>query len=362
MKYIKYGITRLMNFLKSHKKIIKYLSVPITSIILFYFLVKISVLLIPSLKSATSLIFSIISTAYIFWGIPFLLRLLNLQPRDDWVKLLSSRGYKVRYYNLVLKTLKLWNISAPVLIITLLISMFVFYINSSINTSIPNPIIISENLLENPSFGPIISILIIIYMLLISIGFLGIAFFALIFPGNKVSGFPDASDMPISFLEEAIEEIGSFDFSLTWENKQLNKNRISNLMNDALEFITVRDKILGVPHGMRYYQAFIRGIKNKYSVRETLYRINGFSEKLNEFIVDLNYMNTVEDKEKISKSLLEYLIILKKRNLHNMERVEYPKIGILENIVKKIEPFKNITAIIAVIFALVESSKKIFGL
>lgn len=281
-----------MNILK-HKKILSYLSVIIIYISLFYLSLNSFKIFIPFFKLATPLIFSLILTALTIWGCPFLLRLLGLQPRDDWIKLLAAKGLKIKYYNFVIKILKLWNISAIVVIINILASMLIFIINLFIS----NPINISEKLKflsENPKVIPFLLILFTVYILTVSFGFLGIIFFSLIFPQNKVSGLPDASDIPISFLERANEEISLFNFSSTWENKQQSKNKISNLMNNAQEFITIRDKILGVPHGLRYYQPFIGGLKNKTSKIDIFYRINGFSEKLNKIIVDLNYMNTVE--------------------------------------------------------------------
>ncbi|MDP3104887.1 MAG: hypothetical protein Q8M95_09820 [Candidatus Methanoperedens sp.] len=356
--YIHIALLYLMNILK-HKKILSYLSVIIIYILLVYFLLNLFKIFIPFLKLASLFISSLILTALTIWGIPFLLRLLGLQPRDDWIKLLSAKGLKIKYYNFVIKISKLWNISAIVVIITILASMLIYIINSFIS----NPINISEKLnvfSENPKLIPFLLILLTVYMIMVSFGFLGIFFFSLIFPENKVSGLPDASDIPTSFLEKANEEISLFSFLTPWEDKQQKKNKISNLMNNAQEFITIRDKILGVPHGFRYYQPFIGGLKNKSSKRDILYRINGFSEKLNKIIVDLNYMNTDADKEEISKNLIEYIDILKNRTLHKMEKVEYNRIGIIENIIRKIEPIKNLIVIIVAIYLGLESIKKIF--
>ena len=337
----------------NYQKILQYLSIPLISIVFFYLLMKIFTILIPFLKVSTPLIFSLIFTVYIIRGIPFFLKLLDLQPRDDWLKLLSSKNYKIRYYKLIIIILKLWNISAPIFIITLVILF--------IDSFIPIPIASEkfEFILLNPNLNSPIIILMTAYMLFASFGIIGIFFFSLIFSENKVSGFPDASDIPISFIDEAIKEIDQFDFSSTWEEEQLKRNRISNLMNNALEFITIQDKFFGVPHGLRYYQPFIGGLKNKSSLREIVFRINGLGIKLNQIIIDLNYMNTVEKKENISKNLIEYSNILQNRNLQEMDRVEYNNIGIIETIIKIIKPYKELIVIVTVILFALKNS---FGL
>lgn len=350
-------LSRLWTIFTKYKKILSYLSIPIISLFLFYLIIKVFVILVPFLKSASVLIVSLILVSYAYWGIPFLLKRLELHPRDDCIKLLYVPGFKIKYYTFVMKFLKLWNISAVILIITILAFMLVLIINQFIS----NPITIPKNL-KSISENLSLTILFTVYMLANSLVFLGIVYFSWIFPQNKGTGLPDVSDIPTSFLEKANEEISLFDFSSTWENKQQNKNKISNLMNNANEFITTRDKILGVPHGLRYYQLFIGGLENRSSNIDIINRINGFSEKLNKIIVDLNYMNTVEDKEEIYNSIIEYLDILKNRNLHKMEKVDFPRIGFIETTIKRIEPLKNLIVIIVVIFLGLESIKKILGL
>ena len=337
----------------NYKKILQYLSIPIISIVFFYLLMKIFIILIPFLTVLTTFIFSIIITVYIIRGIPFLLKILDLQPRDDLLKLLSSKNYKIKYYKLIIIILKLWNISIPIFIITLVI----IFIDSFIPISFASEKL--EFILLNPNLNTPIIILMTTYMLFASFVIFGIIFFSLIFSRNKVSGFPDASDIPISFIDEAIKEIDQFDFSTTWEENQLKRNQISNLMNNALEFITIRDKIFGVPHGLRYYQPFIGGLKNKSSLREIVFRINGLSEKLNKIIIDLNCMDTVQKKDAIYKNLIEYSNILKNRNLQEMDRVEYSKIGIIETTIKIIKPYKELIVLITVIFLALKNS---FGL
>ena len=338
-----------MNFIEKNKKIILYLSIPVISILLLYLSLKIFILFIPLLKLTTILILSLVATAYIIFGIPFLIKKFDLQPRNDLIEFLSSIGLKIRYYNIVIVILKLWNVSAYVLIISIFIKVLI----EIIKLFIPNKIDFSgyqEFLLVIPNLDYIIFPIFFIFYLFISFGFLGIAFFSLIFPKNRISGLPDASDMPISFIRKAIDKIDSFDLASTWDGKQQIKIQIINLLNNSLEFITLKDKLWEIPHGFRYYQPFIAGLKNKSLKKDILYRINGLSERVNEIVIQLNYMNTIEEKEKILTDLTNLLNIIENRELHEIKKVEYKKEGIVEIIIRKIEPFKNLIVIIVIIF------------
>jgi len=107
------------------------------------------------------------------------------------------------------------------------------------------------------------------------------------------------------------------------------------LLNNALEFITIKQKNFGIPFFLKYNQPFIKDLKNEFSLKEISFRINGLTENLNKIIIDLNYVNTIEEKDEMTKNLIEFLNIFQNRNLQEMERVEYNQIGIVESIIKK---------------------------
>ncbi|MDD5473555.1 MAG: hypothetical protein PHU34_05330 [Candidatus Methanoperedens sp.] len=151
-----------------------------------------------------------------------------------------------------------------------------------------------------------------------------------------MSGLPDTSDILISFIKKAIDEINSFDFSLTWDDTKKNKNKISNFIDDTLEFITIEDKFFGIPIGWRYSQQFIAGLNNKSAKMDILYRINGLYEELNEIIVELNCMITVKDKEDVANKLNNYLIIIENKNLCERKKVEFKKYNVIWNSIEKI--------------------------
>jgi len=351
-----------MNFTEKNKKIILYLLIPVISILLFYFLIKSLILFIPLIiplyQLATIFVFSLLTTAYIIFGIPLLIKKFDLQPRNDLLEFLSSVGLKIRYYNMVIIILKLWNVSAYVVIISIFIQVLI----GIINLFIPNIIDFSgyQALLLKSNLDYFVFLINFIYLLLISFAFFGIAFFSLIFPNNKISGLPDASDMPISFIRKAIDKIDSFDLTSTWDGKQQIKIQIINLLNNSLEFITLKDKLLGIPQGLRYYQPFIAGLKNKSLKKDISYRINGLSEKLNKIVIQLNYMNTIEEKEKILEDLTNFLNIIENRKLQEIEKVEYKKEGNIEIIIRKIEPYKNLIVIIVIIFVSIKYLMGVF--
>jgi len=342
--------------LMNHKKIIQYISILIISVIFLFLSEIIFIISISFFKGPDDFILEykvyilgiiyIIYVIYFIRGIPFILRRLDLQPRNDLLKLLSSINYKqIRYYKLIIIILKFFNISVvPVLLIT----AGIVTINLIMQISASE---IWEFILINPNFTPLIIILIAAFLLITSFVFLVFFFFYL-------TGDLDASGIPISFICEAIKEIDQFEFSSTWEEKQLKRNRISNLMNNALEFIAIQQKNFGIPFFLKYNQPFIKELENEFSLKEISFRINGLTKNLNEIIIDLNYVNTIEEKEKISKNLIEFLNILQNRNLQEMERVEYNQIGIIERNMKKIKIYYELMFIVVGFATL----KDVFGL
>lgn len=221
----------------------------------------------------------------------------------------------------------------------LFISIFIFITGFAVvvidafkaNNSILQYVSLINSIMQ---FGLYIFSILFSVFILIALG--GIIIFASILPSNKLSGLPDTSDILISFIKKAIDEINSFDFSLTWDDTKKNKNKISNFIDDTLEFITIEDKFFGIPIGWRYSQQFIAGLNNKSAKMDILYRINGLYEELNEIIVELNCMITVKDKEDVANKLNNYLIIIENKNLCERKKVEFKKYNVIWNSIEKI--------------------------
>lgn len=347
-------MTNLENFLKNKK--ILYTSVPLI-ICLFLYIVYMIFNLIFSIYPNPAffmIIYALVITISFMKGIPFIVRRLNLKPHDDWKNYLQSKELKIPYYKFVIKILKLWSFIAELSILFILTGLLIVIIKFAI--AIPNNALeIKTFILELSNITPSTDIIIVLALLFLGLGWIGffgvtmwgLFFFYLILPHNKVSDFPEDTDIPISFIEMAIKEVNSFDFSLVWEERQQKKIRISNLINNALEFIIPRAKLFGIPNGVKYQAQFIGDINNNSQIIDILYRTNGLSVKLNEIVVRLNCLKTDEDKEEIANNLIKYLYIIKNRDLCEIEPVPYTEQGLILGIVKKLEPILYISRLIS---------------
>ncbi|MCX9011666.1 MAG: hypothetical protein OIN66_11165 [Candidatus Methanoperedens sp.] len=335
-----------MNVYKSHRKLILYSSTLLISILLIIFIPKILILFI-NFKAITlqsiPLLALIVSIVCVY-SISYILKKLDLYLPRDLVDFLSAHNYKIKFYNVITKILKLWNmvvlvllISMVILILLILFMFLVGFILLIINTIKDNSTNIPEFLSNNSVIKYALIVLAFSFSSFFLIALPGISIFAIVFPQNKSSGLFDTSDIPISFIAKAIDEINSFSFSLPWEDLQQNRKKISNLIHDALEFITVEDKFFAIPLGMRYSQLFISGLKNKAAKTDILYRINGLTEELGEIIIKLNCMNSARDKEEISNDLKEYLKIIEDRNLCEIKKkVKYKKANVIWKTTEKV--------------------------
>ncbi|MCK5660909.1 MAG: hypothetical protein KAH86_06070 [Methanosarcinales archaeon] len=264
----------------------------------------------------------------------------NLYLPRDLDDYLSSHSLKYKYYSMVSEILKYWNAIVLVLfIIIVLLSMilslivFIAFVINIIKANIPT---IPEFLFIDSLIKYTLIALVSTVFSFLSLSVPGIAIFAITFPLNKSSGLIDTSDIPILFIAKAIDDVNSFNFSLPCSDLQQNRKKISNLVHDALEFITFDDKFFAIPLGMRYYQFFISGLKNKDAKRDILQRINGLTEELGEIIIKSNCMNSVSDQEDISNRLEKYLKIIKDGNLSEIEnKVEYEKYNVIWGTIKK---------------------------
>ena len=343
-----------MNFYKNNRKLILYGSIILVPILLIYLILKflIYLVILGTISFEILTVFFLITSIVYVYMIPIIFKRLDLQPREDILNSLS-RDKKIKFYEYLTKVLKFWNMILLVLYLLFIISIVIIIIGLVvvvINALKTDNSTLHDFLLVNSimKFGTYISAISFISFMLVAL--CGIIVAYIILPTNKLSGLIDTSDIVISFIKKAIDEINSFDFSLTWNDTKRNKNKISNFINDALEYITIEDKFLGIPIGWRYDQQFIAGLGNRPAKRDILSRINSLDRELTEVVVELNCMNTVKDKENIADKLTKYLIIVETKNLCELEKSEFKKHDLILRTIKKITS-NPIEYILKIIFA-----------
>lgn len=232
---------------------------------------------------------------------------LKTNPKKYFLDFLDSRGWKLGFYRFIIISSKMWSIVLIYYIIcSILFLLFVLLLHTLDIIGLDLNIILIKIIAPNYdgiSFEPLLGFLLIsvlvgtiIFFIIVICGF---GFFRLVFSKNKVLNILDTSDIPISFIHKSIDELNLFEFGVEWEKRQSNKRRISNLINNALEFIHTEDDAWAVPHLLRYYKMIIGGINNKSSRMDLLYCVNGLSIKLNAIIINLNCMDNIEDREQI---------------------------------------------------------------
>lgn len=342
-----------MNIYKNHRKSILYGSIFLISILLVIFIQHILIIPINFKTIALISIPLLVIVVYIVYIISSHFKKLDLYLPRDLADYLSSSGLKIKYYNAMSTILKCWNMASlgvfvfiVVLILFMLLAGFVLL---STNIIKGNTTTIPELLFNNSLMKYTLTVAVSSSIAFVLISFTGVVIFTSVFPLNKSSGLVDTSEIPISFIAKAIDDINSFSFSLPWDDLQQNRKKISNLVHDALEFITIEDNFFAIPLGMRYSQFFISGLKNKAARRDILQRINGLTDELGEIIIKLNCMNSVSDQEDISNKLKQYLKIIEDRNICAIKnKVEYREDSVIWNTIEKIglNPIYYITRII----------------
>ncbi|MCK5660827.1 MAG: hypothetical protein KAH86_05655 [Methanosarcinales archaeon] len=264
----------------------------------------------------------------------------KLNPKKEWIDYLASKGLKLYFYRFVLLCSKTWNVCARylnfVLVLGVLISSIVslLYVLNLLRLNVSAISEIQALASESSLYLTLLLQIMVIFSAITIIG--GFAVFYLIFPINTLSNFPDTSDIPISFIQESINELNLFEFDAEEEKRQSNKKRISNLINNALEFISIEDKIWAVPQGLRYHKIIVGGINNKSSRMDLLYRVNGLYIKLNGIIINLNCMNNIESREQISVDLKKCLEMIEDKEICAIEKVKFDETN------NTFSPFGNI--------------------
>ncbi|MCD4800663.1 MAG: hypothetical protein K8R01_03625 [Methanococcoides sp.] len=225
--------------------------------------------------------------------------------------------------------LKLWSAISILILILLTFSFLIIgllhlmtYIN--LDYSKLSAIIVDEKMgVLEQIIGLLFLFIIIIVPLILGLPTIVAHFiFRLLLPINKVLNISDTSDIPISFIEEAIKEVKSFEYNDEWDKRQYSKNKISNLISNALDFVSIENKLWEIPREFRFHQIIVGGINNKSLRNDLLSRVNGLHRKLNNIVIDLNCMND-ENKDNIIYGLIECSNIIKNKELCSVEKVDF---------------------------------------
>jgi hypothetical protein len=135
-------------------------------------------------------------------------------------------------------------------------------------------------------------------------------------------GFIDMSDIPISFITIALQQLDSFDFAENFDIIQYKKIQISNLIYSSKQFIEI-NKDLGYPDYMNFYFNISRDLQSFSAYNDIVSRLNGLNEEVNETLIKINHMNSPIDKNKIKNDLEKYLKVIKTKDLSTTNSKEF---------------------------------------
>lgn len=285
---------------------------------------------------------------------------LQLNLKNKWIDYLTFKGMKIGYYKQLSLTVTVLNdfytsffkvidymgdagtllmkISSVALII------FVYFLFSSVTWADYHKRIFGFNVLESEilrnyanhvnielldlaSFFIYSLLLTSIVLLLLVILFLFIltSLIQCMFPVIKCYGrrIIDTSDVPISFLKNAIEELESFNFSDSFVQKQYKKNQITELISYALNYFIKVDNGKENPDCTNFCYILWSGHLSEAARNDILFRTNGLYKKMDELCININNMNSPDDKDKIVQNLKMYLKVIEDRDLSKIEGIPY---------------------------------------
>lgn len=133
----------------------------------------------------------------------------------------------------------------------------------------------------------------------------------------------DTSDIPISFLENALWELETFDFSDDFFQKQKKKDQITQLISFALDYYIKVDDGNKNPDYTNLCYVLWSGHLSKTAKEDVLFRANGLYKKIDELCAKINIMNSEEEKNAIVHDLKIYLRVIKDRDLSKIEPIPY---------------------------------------
>jgi len=133
----------------------------------------------------------------------------------------------------------------------------------------------------------------------------------------------DTSDIPISFLENALWELETFDFSDDFFQKQKKKDQITQLISFALDYYIKVDDGNKNPDYTNLCYVLWSGHLSKTAKEDVLFRANGLYKKIDELCAKINIINSEEEKNAIVHDLKIYLRVIKDRDLSKIEPIPY---------------------------------------
>lgn len=281
---------------------------------------------------------------------------LQLNLKKEWIDYLTFKGWKIRYY----KNLSLWlsglnnfcsffskvmNYICDIYMYLMRMARFFlvvlayFLISSVICAKYEKQFFgfdvwKSEILIDSiNSFNMELANLIAFFLysltltsfLLLMVGFL----FALIAISIIKSLFPvidmrvDTSDIPLSFMGNAFEELEVFDFTDSPLQKQKRKDQITQLISFALIYFIKVDNGNKEPDYTNFCYILWSGHLSEAVQNDILFRANGLYKKIDELCIKINNMNNEEEKNAIVHELKMYLKVIKNRDLSNIDPVPY---------------------------------------
>lgn len=281
---------------------------------------------------------------------------LQFNLKNEWIDYLTFKGWKIEYYKklaLIVTVLNEFYTSFSKLMDymdevykffikifgTAMVVFSYFLLASYINYSIfglnlwDNRIILNYvnnvnpdllDLIVSLTFTLIITSLELFLMLVFYIYVL-VSLVKCMFPVMKYHGrvMIDTSDVPISFIKDAIENLESFDFSDSFVQKQYNKNKITELISFALNFFVKVNNGKESPDFTNFCHTLWAGHLSTAARNDVLFRTNGLYMKIDEICVRINNMNNPDNKDMILMDLNKYLKMIENRDLNEIEAVPY---------------------------------------
>lgn len=302
---------------------------------------------------------------------------LQLNLKSEWINYLTFKGWKLKYYkhlSLYLDTSKDFCAFAGKITdyigdmlryafygSCILLVFFTYFLVCSTIWSGYNKRFFGFNmwrseLLLNYVKGLNIELLSLISFLIFSIMFtlfaLAVMLFLLILIEDSIIMclFPlkdnriDTSDVPISFIKAAINNLIYFDFSDSSRQRQIKKNQTTQLISIALDSYIKVDNGNRDPHYTSFCFPLWVGHLSKAVRNDVLFRTNGLYEKIDEICAKINNMNSPDEIDMIVPELKMYLKFIEDKDLSQIERVPYKvkKTNLSNFLIKGISQFLKI--------------------
>lgn len=314
------------------------------------------VISINEIRFLSKLLFFYISYKIYKSAISFIFDKLQLNLKSEWINYLTFKGWKIKYYKKLSFYLnsskdfceffeKITDYIGDMLRYmfygsSILLVLFTYFLGCSIVWSGYNKrffgfdVWSSELLLDyvkgfNIELFSLISFL--IFSIMLTLFVLCIMLFLLLFIEDSIIMclFPlkdnriDTSDVPISFIEAAINNLIYFNFSDSFRQKQIKKNQTTQLISTALDSYIKVDNGNRDPHYTSFCFTLWAGHLSKAAQNDVLFRTNGLYERIDEVCAKINNMNSPDERDTIVQELKMYLKFIEDKDLSQIERVPY---------------------------------------